>query len=334
MVDLNTQIKNLMLDIVANKTAVFAKDKAQYANDAARSKLVELFGTEKPTYNVWQEKKWAAFAILSEVINVTVPTGIVRNSFLDTLAEFKNGAEGDQNEFVINDTSFLFTANVSGNHWNVDRQKLLGKRGFVVPTAWVAIRVYEELERVLKGLITVAEMFQKIQESLDNDINARIFAAWGGADVFLPDDFKESGTFDKETMLSLIERVQTATGTGVRIVGTRQGLSLMELGSEWVSESMKDERNRNGFIRYWDGIETIVLPQAFLRGTYNFAINPRIIRIVPDGYKPIKIFFEGDNRVRDIAAEDSIDMTLDMQVQTKLGVSVVMPMVFGEYTIS
>jgi len=334
--ELVTQIKNLMIDIVQNKTAMFAKDKAVHAEDAVRLKLVELFGSEKLSYNVWEEKKWRVFSIISEVLNVNIPSGIIRNPFFDSLADFRNGADGEQNEFVIEDDSILFVARVSGNHWNIDRQKLLGKRSFVVPTEWIGVRIYEELDRILKGVSTVADMFVKIQEGLEFDINNRILAAWGNASVFLPDEFKESGTFDKDAMLGLTDKLQAATGRGIRIIGTRQGLSKISdgLGLEWVSDDMRNERNRTGFIGNWEGIEVVALPQAFRRGTFDFAIDPNVIRIVPGDVRPIKIFYEGDSRIRSLDYTDNEDMTVETQTQTKMGVGVVMPMLFAEYTIT
>jgi len=251
-------------------------------------------------------------------------------------AEIKSGPDGDQNEFVVDDASHLVVARFSGNHWNTDRQKLLGKRTFSIPTEWYSVRIYEEIDRILKGINSVADMFAKIQEALERDINDRVYIAFNGANLYLPDQFKETGAFDKEAMLGLVDRVQTATGKNVKVVGTRQGLSMLDssLGSDWVSENMKNERNQTGITRFWEGLQTVLLPQAFVKGTYDFAINPKVIRVIPDGFKPIKVWYEGDNRIRNLDYTDTIDQTVDIETQTKMGVGVVMPDLFGEYLIA
>ena len=48
---------------------------------------------------------------------------------------------------------------------------------------------------------------------------------------------------------------------------------------------------------------------------------------------PIKLFFEGDTRARDLDENMTHDQTLDSQVQSKLGHAVVISSLFGKYTI-
>lgn len=332
----SSALSNLMVDIVTNKTAVFAKDKAVFAEQAVKEKLVEILGTEKLTYNAWEEHRRKVFTIISEVLNITAPNAMRTNPFFMEMAELKNGADGDQNEFVVKDMSHLVVSKFSGNHWNTDRQKLIGNRAFSVPAEWFSIRVYEEIDRILKGVTTVAEMFGKIQEGLTLDVNDRVYTSFGSANIYLPEDFKESGAFVKDSMLKLIDNVQTATGSNVKIIGTRQGLSAMDagLGSEWVSESMKNERNTNGVTRFWEGVRTVMLPQSFIKGTYEQAINPKILRVIPDGFTPIKVWYEGENRIRQLTSDDSLDQTEDIETQVKMGIGVVMPDLFAEYTIA
>ena len=49
--------------------------------------------------------------------------------------------------------------------------------------------------------------------------------------------------------------------------------------------------------------------------------------------KPIKLRFEGDTRARELGMTDTHDQTIDTQIQTKLGVSVVVDNLIAKYEL-
>ena len=77
----------------------------------------------------------------------------------------------------------------------------------------------------------------------------------------------------------------------------------------------------------------IVIPQTFIRGTYDFKVNNKVIHILPENSKIIKMFYEGDVRARDLTSQDTDDMTYSSQVQVKVGVGVVCDNITGRYEI-
>jgi hypothetical protein len=313
-----------------------APDKAKYAEDAVNEYVDKMFGgAKKLTYNLWKTHENHIFAIMSEVMNVTIPNHIKQDEFIKEYAEFKSVPEGDSNEFVIPDATKLVVSRFSGGHWNIDRQKFQGKKVVSIPTQWYGVRMYEEWDRVIRGYSTVGEMFNKISESVADQISQNIYVAFNNTGSYLPGDFKVTGAFDKDLLLELADRVMAQTGKRAKIVGTRPGLSLISdgIGDGWVSQRMADERNATGVTRFWEGIPTVVLPQALISGTYDFRIDPKVVRVVPDGYKPIKVLYEGDPRIRSLEPKDNEDQTYEVQTQIKVGVAVVMPELFGEYTI-
>jgi hypothetical protein len=305
---------------------------------AVKNFFCERLGEGKINYNRLMAELPMVCAVISEALNISLPNAYRADPFYQEFVESKNLLEGDSNEFVIPDNSKLIVSRFSGNHWNTDREPIRGKQSFTVPTQWFAIHVYEELDRVLRGISTVQEMFKKINDSLIEFINERIYASFSSSGTYLGDDFKAVGSFDRNSMLQLADRVRTATRKEVKILGTRQGLSLISdsTATQWVSNSMADERNRTGVTGYWEGIPTVVLPQVFLPGSYDFAINPYRLLIIPidkNGYKPVKLFFEGENRIRNQDQYTNEDQTIDIQIQTKLGVGFVMSDLYGEYII-
>ena len=325
----------LCVDARRNRVANFSAENAKYTDEAIRQAFYEILGAEKLTFQNWRKHKVEIFEIIEEVLNITLPDAWNESPFYNEMVEVKNYLLGQKNEFVVEDDSTLVVSRISGNHWNIDRQKLTAGKTFDVDTEWFGIRVYDELERFLKGVQTVEKMFAKMQESIQKDIDARVYSAFNGAGTYLPSAFQESGSFDKDTMLELVSKVQLASQRTVRIAGTKQALAKLDaaIASQWISEEMKNEKHTSGRIKLWEGINTVEIPQTFTRGSYDFKVDDNVLYVLPENYKPIKVFFEGDTRSRELGDKDTDDMVLDYQIQTKLGVGVIFDSLFGVYTV-
>lgn len=330
------ELITLCVDACRHRVANFSAENAKYTDEAIRQAFYEILEDTKLTYQNWRRHKVEIFEIIEQVLNTNLPDAWNESPFYNELVEVKNFLLGQKNEFIVDDNSTLIVSKFSGNHWNTDRQKLIGKKSFSLATEWFYIRVYDELERFLKGIVTIEGMFAKLQESLQKDIDARVYSAFNGAGTYLPAKFQETGTFDKNKMLTLVSRVQTACSKGIRIAATKQGLSSLDnaIASQWVSENMKNEKQTTGRIKIWEGISTVEIPQVFTAGTYDFKISDKTLYVLPENYRPIKMFFEGDTRSREFTSQDTMDQTMDYQVQTKLGVGVVFEDLFGKYTIT
>lgn len=327
---------NLCVDARRKRVANFSAENAKYTDEAVRRAFFDILGDDKLTFKNWRKHKIEIFEIIEEVLNITLPDAWNESPFYNEMVEVKNYLLGQKNEFIVEDDSTLVVSRISGNHWNIDRQKLPAGKTFDVNTEWFGIRVYDELERFLKGVQTVEKMFNKLQESLQKDIDARVYSAFNGAGTYLPSAFQENGSFDKDTMLELVSKVQIASQKTVRIAGTKQALAKLDnaIASHWISEDMKNEKHTTGRIKVWEGINTVEIPQTFTRGSYDFKVDDNVLYVLPENYKPIKLFFEGDTRSRELGEHDTQDMTIDYELQTKLGIGVVFESLFGVYTVA
>lgn len=325
----------LCVDARRNRVANFSSENAKYTDEAIRQAFFEILGDDKLTFKNWRKHKTEVFEIVEEVLNITLPDAWNESVFYNELVDVKNFLLGQKNEFTVDDNSTMMVSRFAGNHWNIDRQKLPAGKTFQTETDWYSIRVYDELERFLKGIQTVEKMYSKLQESLQKDIDARIYSSFNGAGVYLPSAFQESGAFVKDTMLELIQKVQIEAGKSVRIAGTKQALASLEgaLTDQWISEEMKNEKHTTGRIKIWEGVNTIEIPQVFIKGSYDFKIDNKSLFILPENYKPIKLYFEGDTRSKERTENDTDDSTIDYSVATKLGIGVVFESLFGKYTI-
>ena len=297
--DKNLQsICNLMNDACSNRVATFSNaETAKYTDEAVREAFFNILGEDKLSWRSWRNHK---------------------------------------NEFIVEDNSVLVASRFAGNHWDTDRKKLHGKRSFSVDTEWFYVHVYDDLERFLKGIITLPEMVAKMQKAMQNSIDDRIFTAFNGAGTYLPAAFQVSGTYDRIKMTELIQKVQYASQKNVVLAGTKTALSAIADGinSDWISASQKEELATTGSVLKNTGLGVvgIEIPQTFVRGTYDFKVDNKSIYVLPDNEKFIKVYFEGDTRARELGSTDKHDQNIDTQIQTKVGVGCVFSNVFGKYT--
>ena len=77
----------------------------------------------------------------------------------------------------------------------------------------------------------------------------------------------------------------------------------------------------------------MVIPQVFVRGSYDFKVDNKSIFVIPDNQRPVKLFFEGNTRALDYNENQTHDQTVGSIVETKLGSAVIMPNLFGKYTV-
>lgn len=331
------ELTELMNDSLSNKVALFNEGASKYTDEAIREAFFEIIGDDKLTWQNFRNNDRVIYTLIENVLITNLPMAWENSRFYDQFVESRNAALGDKNEFVVDSDGLFVVSNFAGNYWSTDRQKIQGKKSFSVSTSWIYIHVYNDLERFLKGTITFPEMIAKMQRSFQNEIDGRIYAAFNGIGTYLPAAFKESGTYDRGLMNDLIQRVQTATQKDVVIAGTRTALANISEGinTAWIAESQKEELATTGVVVENIGLpaKAIMIPQTFLKGTYDFKVDNNVIHVLPADSKLIKLFYEGDVRARNLDEQQTNDMVISAQVQCKLGVGVVCDNLTGRYEI-
>lgn len=332
------ELTNLMNDSLSGKVALFSNEETtKYTDQAIREAFFDILGEDKLTWQGWRNHKNEIFTVIENVLTTNLPLAWENSPFYDQFVEVRNGALGDTNEYVIEQDGVLVASRFSGNHWDVERQKIQGKRAFSVPTEWIGIHVYDDLERFLNGNITLPEMMRQLQIAFQNEIDARIYTSFNGIGTYLPEAFKETGAYVRETMMDLIQRVQLASQSNVVLAGTRTALAAIAEGidSSWISNAQKEELATNGALLNLTGlgVTSMVIPQVFVRGSYDFKVDNKSIFVIPDNQRPVKLFFEGATRALDYNENQTHDQTVGSIVESKLGSAVIMPNLFGKYTV-
>ena len=207
-----------------------------------------------------------------------------------------------------------------------------------ISTYWCAVKVYAEFERVVMGAEDFAKFVNKMYEAYDRYVKNALYDAMVGYATTLVGQFKKSGSLTEADLNALCDLVETATGYQVRIMGTKAALRNVTAlkGSEYYSDSMKDEHYKTGLLGWFEGRELIEIPQVFEKnkvGTYK--IDNTLLWIMPTSEeKFIKLVNEGDTQLRAITDKDAnMDMTYEQEMMTKLGVAVMLNSAFGVFDI-
>ena len=320
---------------------------SKVSKEEANAKIVEVFqgvlGIDKNSRpadvrKAIRRNQALVFDIIEETIQTLLVSGWGNDPFFQKYVDQRNLALGDKNEFYSEDDSILSVMKVAGNHHDIIRQRLGAGTVQSISTYWCAVKVYSEFERVVTGAEEFAKFVNKMYEAYDRYVKNALYDAMVGYATGLKGQFKKTGSVTAENLNALCDLVSTATGYPVMIMGTRTALSnVINLqNANYISDAMKDEHYRTGTLGMWEGKELVEIPQVFEKGKVGtYKIDNTLLWIMPiTDLKFIKLVNEGDTQLRSITDKDTnMDMTYESEIQTKLGVAVMLNSAFGCYDI-
>ena len=341
----------LMLDVANNNL------EAGITVKEANAKITNMFkkiigcdehSTKADIRKAIRKNQQVLFDLIEEVVPNLLQSGWQDNPFFNEFVEVRNMDIGDQNVFYTEDETILTVSKVSGNHWDLDRQRLGKGTTFSVTTSWYGIAVYSEYEKLLTGLEDFATFVTKLYEAIDKYVNETIYETFLSAAEQLPGGAGGAGQWvktgdlsaiTKDTFMTLIEDVQMATGMDVVIMGTKAALSKLDgmRNIDWVSSEMKNERYTTGRLGYFEGVRLAEIKQGFkLNDTTQRLVSDKQLFIMPVGpNKFVKVVNEGNPEMRQV--QDNVtaqDMTYDFRYMFKMGVGVQIGLRFGVWNIA
>lgn len=175
-------------------------------------------------------------------------------------------------------------------------------------------------------------------DAYDRYVKNALYDAMVGYATTLTGKFKATGSVTTEALNELCELVSTATGHPVMIMGTQTALSkvIALQNGQYISDAMKNEHYRTGTLGMWEGKELVSIPQVFEKNKVGaYKIDNTLLWIMPvTDLKFIKLVNEGDTQLAQITDKDAnMDMTYTAEMQTKLGIAVMLNSAFGVYDI-
>lgn len=335
-----TEFSQLMIDTACGKQKDVSKEDA---DAKIREVMFEILGVDdgcsrKDLHKAIRRHKVDVFEVIEETVEKLLVSGWGDNPFFNEFVEVKSMNTGDTNEFYVPDETVLTVSELSGNHHNLFRQRLGAGSTFSVKTSWYGVEIYAEYELFMAGKVDWAGFINKIYEAFDKKVNDMVYAAvMAAGDKVLPtSQFTKTGTLNKDTLITLVEDVQTANGVEAVIMGTKTALSKLNAlaDTQWISDSMKEERHTTGRLGIWEGIRLVEIPQSFApNDTSKKLVANDVLLVMPVAdNKFIKIYDEGEAQVKEVSdGNTNMDKTIEYEYQQKMGVATVLQRKFGFY---
>lgn len=327
---------------VANYVAKDVDTSAGSMDDVMRERFEkDVLHGEKYNYRTYRKYKNDIFEILETVLDQTLPEGWSENEFFDRFVETIRVDLGDKNEFYAEDNGYFTVSKFSGNHWDTIRERMDIGKSFSVETSWWEVHFYNEFERFMKNIDSWTKLMDKARKSFLQAFQNAVYAAFSQMSDMAPEGFVGHGSLatdtERDALLELIDKVETANGVKPILVGTGAALRKLQknIDENWIAQSAKEERKNNGIVSSWEGYDLMPIPQVFKQGTFDFALSTTQILIVATNAKPIKFVFEGDSRLKETNDNrDNMDQTLEGQVQVKAGLASVTSDVIGYWDLA
>lgn len=298
------------------------------SQEALRQALVEANGgSTKLNYKAIRDGKCnGLFALIEEILTKTVVEGLSGDEFFNALVDFRNVAEGDQNIFLVEDSNLFVVDDAADGTQGVRRQRLSGTSEVSIPTTMKAVRIYEELNRVLSGRVDFNHFINDVAESFRQKMLNDIYTLWSGAtanELGGVTYFPAAGSYNEDDLLDLISHVEAAAGgKTATIVGTKK--ALRQLKESIQSDGAKDELHNLGYYGKFYGTPVVAMPQRHKVGTTNFIYDDNVLTIIAGDDKPIKFVYEGDPIVLMGDPMQNADFTQEYLYGEKYGLGIVL----------
>lgn len=277
------------------------------------------------------------FDIIEELIPVVIHEGLVGDEYFMNLVDYRNVAEGDQNNFLVEDNNLFVVSRAANGTQAIRRQRLGGVTETPIETDLFIVKIYEELNRILAGKVDFNDFVNKVAESFRRDMLNKIYALWStataqqmGGTAYFP----AAGTYNEAAMLDLIAHVEAAAGgRQATIIGTKKALRNLKEGIFTdPAAAAKDEIHSLGYFGKFYGTPCVAIPQRHKVGfngttTQNdngFLMNDNILTIIAGDDKPIKVVREGEGLVHMGDVWDNQDLSQEYIYGEKYGMGILL----------
>ena len=189
------------------------------------------------------------YDLIEELIPHIAEEGLRGDEFFFNMVDYRNLAEGDAPDFWTEDKSEFIVADVANGTQGIRRQRLNAGENVTIKTTPRAVKVYEELRRLLAGRVDFTTFVDKVSKAITREMRSDIYTAFSGitaATAGLNDTYVISGTFEEGKLLALIEHVEAKTGKVAKIIGTKA--ALRKITTAVLSDEAKSDLYNLGLI--------------------------------------------------------------------------------------
>lgn len=306
-------------------------------SEAIRNALIEMNGGSKKLNLKNFYRGSQLYALVQELIPAIIDEGFKDEDTLFSLVEYRNIADGDEEEFYVEGNSYFLVADAAAGIRGVRRQRIDKSETVTVKTSVKVVRIYEELNRLLAGKVSFDKFVENVAKSFKQKILADAYKAiseMSQTTVGLDSNYVVAGTGsgDEDALIDLIQHVEAATGKEARIYGTKA--ALRKVSTAVVSDEAKKDLYEMGYYGKFNGTEMICMRQVHKVGTSVFALDDSKLYIIAGDDKPVKIVNEGEGLLYEGDATNNNDLTQEYVYGQTFGVGVVCAEKMGVFTLA
>lgn len=314
----------------------FGEEKFNYAEveNLFREQMKELAGT----YNDYRRNQNTIFELVEKTIDEVLPIK-VKEQF-SVFAETQQVAQGDKYIFRQRVTEaakararkYVTRVGLAGVY---EVFKLDGA-SFEVQTNAIGGACQIGFEEFLDGRITWAEVYDVLMEGMQELIMDEIIKALQSlaTSTKIPANNKQTHSgFSEAKMDKLLTIADSYSNGKATIFCTFEFAATMIPTTNWssvanYSNEMKNELWDKGYFSTYKGHDVVIFKQSMTDATNTQkAIDPSYAYVLPNGAdgKIVKIVFEGNTQVRDIATQADWSRHLDTYKKVGVGIVTVNP---------
>ena len=344
-------VKNLMFDLYRNELGEGVTKRE--AEEKLRSISLEIFGLTKDSSKrdrkrAYEKYSREFFDVIEEVLDFTVTTGLKENEWFNTLVNYKNIKEGDDNLFVTTQDAILSVARMGKRHHDTMLQRLPEGETYSVNTDVYGAAVGADIDRYLIGQEDWTKLIDAVTKALVIKAQDLILTELLAAPEKLPvqDGFVETGalnTANKKKFNKILQNVSVANDNAdVVIVGTMVGLQELEnlITINWIADSQKESVAATGRLGNYGRYQLVEIPQRFARNDMTKDVyDDNILYVFATGDEKLIDFVDvGETIIDEITergeANANISDLMKYEVQREFGAGTRLGRYFGQWTIS
>lgn len=323
------EVKDIAKALYEGRIEKFSKGEMneQEATDIITNAILDVCDCrEKFNINKFMDNKYKVFQILEEVLTEPVNNGIVPQ--YQAWMDIKSVDYNTTYAFKTLDNDLFRVGVVANGTHDFHRQRLVG--GKLAMTSFsLGIKIYEEFHALRTGQVNFTQMIDRVKESFDAKIMELVVKMIEKSYDGLDTKFVVKGSYDKAKLLGLVDVVEAKAKKKPVIFGTRTALDNLD----GLSDSDKEDIRNNGYLKLWNGIQCVLIPQA-LDNNDNFVVNNKTLFVIPDGTKIVKLLMEGDPEVRETTSEEERDdQQIEFAFMQRIQIGIAKSSIYGMYVI-
>lgn len=323
------KVKDIAKALYEGRIETFSKGtmNEQEATDVVTNAILDVCDCrEKFNMNKFMDNKYKVFQILEDVLTEPIQHGIVPQ--YQEWIDIVNVGYNETYAFKTLDNELFRVGVVANGTHDFHRQRLMNGKLSMSSFA-LGLKIYEEFHALRTGQVNFTEMINRVKESFDTEIMAMVVGmiqkAYDGLDTKLV----VKGTYDETKLLGLIDIVEAKSKKTAVVYGTRTALTNLT----GVSELDKVDIRENGYLRIWNGVKCVIIPQS-INSKDEFVVDNKTLFVIPDGTKIVKLLMEGEPEVREVDSEEARDdQQFEFAFMQRIQIGIAKSSIYGMYVI-